>query len=292
MGIFKPHNVEKAQKIYIHLDCETRGPKAGHHQLVQLSMLAVLDDHNVCPDTNQPFRRGVCPCFVDQRTWSFHADEVRWDENTKTFWSEHPRVYREITENSLPAQEVVQQISNFLNELDQSYTIKGIVMSPSWFDWSHFVHCYNIFSESVVNRFDPGKLNVICLKSYVSIANHLGIPVFYHPNLKHTHNSEKDVQVAAYKFYWLLRSFSLTRKHLEKFSQKRIKRQFATYGDLVKFNLKTKGPESVRWCTPQPRYHKKVNVNFHNGQREFTIRDYIKATSKKSFTWQQQQSFL
>jgi hypothetical protein len=295
MGIsknFPSDNIRK--KIYIHLDCETRGPKAGRDQLIQLSLLAAFAEYDICPDSDNPFQRGLCPCFVDQKTWSFHSDEIRWDENTKSFWNQHHRVYREITENCLPTFEVVQQISAFLTELDSKYIIKGIVMSPSWFDWSHFVHCYNIFSETFINRFDPGKLNVICLKSYVNFANHLGIPVFYHPNLKHTHNSEKDVQVAAYKFYWLERAISITRNDLLKYSQ-RIKedislpdrkqaRTFHSYAELLKHRLKNEGDESIRWKTPKTHNR----FPYKKQQGIFTMNDYIRFQSSKTFTWQQQ----
>lgn len=303
MGIYNNENSsDHKKKIYIHLDCETRGPKAGHDQLIQLSLLATFAESDICPDSESPFQRGLCPCFVDQKTWSFHSDEIRWDKKTESFWKQHYRVYREIMENTLPASEVVQQISDFLSELDSTFIIKGIVMSPSWFDWSHFVHCYNIFSETIVNRFDPAKLNVICLKTYVHIANHLGIPVFYHPNLKHTHNSEKDVQVAAYKFYWLERSISLTRNELLKHSQRSQQQEedkdifytnqrkqhvrFHSYAELVKHLLKNKGDESIRWKTPSLSNHKH---NPHKKQQGlFTMSDYIRIKSHQTFTWQQQ----
>lgn len=291
------------QKIYLHLDCETRGPKAGHDQLVQLSLLAVLAESDVCPDSETPFHPNICPCFVNQRTWSFHSDEIRWDEKTRCFWNEHSYVYRKITENCLPAQVVVQQMSDFLKELDKSYIIKGIVMSPSWFDWSHFVHCYNLFSESIVNRYDPGKLNVICLKTYIHIANHLGLPVLYHPNLKHTHNSADDVKVAAYKFYWLERSISIARNHLKKHTARKQQkgihnpsstipshsstRTFNSYSDFIKFLLKNKGEETTRWRTPKTKYCKR---NFTNQRPHIKMNDFL--NPNHTFTWQQRSYLL
>lgn len=281
-------NAQKIQKVYIHLDCETRGPMAGIHQFFQLSMLVVFDESDIVPHSIHPFTPDICPCFVDQKTWSIYYSDIKWDRKTEIFWSDHKQVYEEIMQDCQSPPKVVQEISNFLKEIKSKYLIVGIVMSPSWFDWSHFVHMYNIFSHTVVDCFDVAKLNVICMKSMLTATNHLGIQPLYHPNLKHNHNSKEDVKSAAYKFYWLQRQLSITRMHLNEISQNK---QFSSYSDMVKHELKNTGDVNLRWVTPF--VHSRPFHHLHPRSQKITLNDYVTKQSfennnSTSFTWQQQ----
>lgn len=200
----------KKRGIYVHLDVETLGPVPGEHALFQIAFLAHYDD--AIPKWDKPFGRDD-PCFVMSASWGIKIErDFAFHARTNEFWAQHHEIMQSILENAQDEQTVYVEICKFFAALEKFGEVKAIVMSPSWFDWGHFVHFYATLSKIVETSFDISKMKVLCLKSMTNVANMCGIPVWYHPKLKHTHNALDDVKEAAWRFIWLMKSFKKLKK--------------------------------------------------------------------------------
>ena len=231
--------------IYVHLDVETMGPVPGEHCLFQVAMFAHWD--KMIPDYKKPFNPSD-PCFVAEINVAMKVDKSKVHPKTVEFWNQHQRTKTQILENALDSQEVAQKISDFFRVLESRGVIQGIVMSPSWFDWSHFVHFYQLFSRVITNCFDLSKINVICLKTMTKMSKLCGIPWFYHPTLKHTHNAIDDVREAAWRFIWILRSFQS------------IGTLYPNMPIIIENRLR-QAPSKLRWRRPPRVYSNQNQVN-------------------------------
>lgn len=197
---------------FIHIDVEAMGPvKSG--DMFQLSMLAHKSDSNMLPNIEHPFEKEKDELLIDQVTIAIKFPKhVNVQKKMNDFWKNRKDLFHQIMESAVDPLIAISEINNFLYCVSQTHKIAALVMSPTWYDWSHFVHFYSLFSDIISNLYDISKLNVICLKSLSFAARMCGIKLKHHPELPHTHNAHDDVKAAAFTFCHIIYSFRNLKK--------------------------------------------------------------------------------
>lgn len=181
--------------IFISLDIEADGPNIHQHNCIQIAMVACTFEDN--------------PTYENRNEWIIDEFQVciqnlpehSPEENTmKHFWAKHQQIYDEIQKQTIPPNEAVQKISNWLQNVSSQFNIKYFMARPASYDWMWLTQLYQRYSFQ--NQYKL-PFSVICLKSMELAMEMMNMKYHYYiktTDFPHTHNALDDSISQAYRF--------------------------------------------------------------------------------------------
>lgn len=126
------------KEIYISIDIEADGPIPGDNSMLSLGAVAFDEDG------------------VELESFSMNLEpleEAKQDQDTmERFWAKNPEAWKEATQGSTPADQVIWNFSNWLKRLKDSRESKLVSLSyPATFDhmWVHW-YMHHFLGEDVL----------------------------------------------------------------------------------------------------------------------------------------------
>ena len=189
--------------IFISFDVEADGPSPATNNCLQIALVACLYDQY--PD---PVRTGKW--VVSSLDLCFTPQEGRQpsDETMTEFWSQFPKILEKIRGNAKTPAVQMQQLSGWLHELSERYTIVRWVAAPAGYDWQ-WVNC--MYYRYPPNNAYKLPFKAECMSSILAGLGYMGYKeaaLMYiedgTEHLPHTHYALEDATEQAYKYLRLL----------------------------------------------------------------------------------------
>ena len=191
--------------IFISFDVEADGPSPATNTCLQIALVACVYDED--PDPKHPEKWTVSSldlCFKPQ------VGKQPDNETMTEFWSQFPEILEKIRANAVDPFIQMKQLSNWLYELSEQYTIDRWVAAPSAYDWQWVNYMYYHYKS--INTYKlPFKSE--CMSSIIAGLGYMGYKSDVSQYIKkgaehlpHTHYALEDATEQAYK-YLRLRKF-------------------------------------------------------------------------------------